>query len=144
MLERRERLAAPLLRLPVVELARCDCDQRSDVLEPDEHVRDLRRAAQLLVAALGEDAALDEAFFAGRVLGQAAFDAVVVREHQPAIGDERSRATGEPDDREPHAFEPRRPDVDAVLLRDGGARKVVEGPHPFIGNCRTGGAGGGD
>ena len=95
--------------------------------------------AAALLTAVREHARLDQAALASRVLDEAGFDAVVVREDQPFGGDERRRAAGEPNDREPDSVEPRLADLDAVRLRDRRAREVVERPHAFVGaGLRTG------
>jgi hypothetical protein len=64
---------------------------------------------------------------------------VVIGEDQAVARDEGAGAAGlQPDGGFAHAVEPCGIDRHAVFFGDGGARRIVEGPHAFFGGSRKG------
>ena len=107
---------------------------RRDVLHRDQHVQLEVRALQLLGGVLREEAVGDVVLLRRRHLLQLAERDVMVRQHEAARADERSRpAVVEANARQPQVVEPLRRRREAVLVAQLRERRVVERPHALVG-----------
>src|SRR5690606_34673543 len=132
-LEPTQRALAGLVRLRIGEPSRRGVHFRGDILDVDQHGQDLAAAAQLLIAQGRDEALAQIALAAARQVGEASRDAVMVGEHEPLGRDERARAAClVARNGALYTPEPGGVDVDAVLLFDGVAWKVLERPHAFV------------
>ena len=87
------------------------------------------RHAPLVLRPLGVEAVREEVLPRSRHRARALARAVVIRHHEPGARDERGRAVGEPQGRDPDPLEPLGRRRERVLLAEVVERWVLERPH---------------